>query len=146
VIFKEYHRLENIVQGYNIIVVWDEASEHILMCKRRKSPYKGLYNLVGGKIEHGETGEAAAYRELMEETGIGSGDIELCHIMDFRYYTNPYYLEVYGGRLNKTVAVSGDENELFWINGKSDFFDVAQFAGDGNIGHIIAVMKASMMK
>lgn len=49
---------------FNIIAVFDKDCENILMCKRRKNPYKGLYNLVGGKIENGEDGLSAAYREL----------------------------------------------------------------------------------
>lgn len=50
------------MQGYNIIVVFDERRERVLLCRRRKEPYKGLLNFVGGKIEPGEEGLAAAYR------------------------------------------------------------------------------------
>ena len=35
----------------NVIVVFDTTLENILMCKRTKEPYMGMYNLVGGKIE-----------------------------------------------------------------------------------------------
>ena len=35
----------------NVILVYDENKEKILMCKRKKNPYKGLLNLVGGKVE-----------------------------------------------------------------------------------------------
>lgn len=38
------------MQGLNVIWVWNPAADKVLMCKRRKDPYKGLYNLVGGKI------------------------------------------------------------------------------------------------
>ena len=40
------------------------------MCKRLKEPYKGKFNLVGGKLENSENEYDAAYRELNEETGI----------------------------------------------------------------------------
>lgn len=43
------------MQAYNAIVVYNEAGDRLLMCKKVKNPYKGLYNLVGGKIEAGET-------------------------------------------------------------------------------------------
>ena len=56
------------------------------MCKRKKDPYKGLANFVGGKIEKNENGLDAAYRELEEETTITKDDIMLLHIMDFTYY------------------------------------------------------------
>ena len=55
----------------NVIGVLSPDGREWLMCLRRKDPYKGLYNLVGGKVEPGETGEEAAYRELAEETPMG---------------------------------------------------------------------------
>ena len=122
---------------FNVIAVFDSMDKHILMCKRRKNPYKGLYNLVGGKIEYGEDGLNAAYRELEEETGISKNDITLTHLMDFTYYLPQIKLEVYVGRLNKEVSVYGDENDLEWIEINQNFFDISRFAGEGNIGHIM---------
>lgn len=58
------------MQGYNAIVVFNEDADKMLMCKRRKNPYKGLSNFVGGKIEENEDRLEAAYRELEEETAI----------------------------------------------------------------------------
>ncbi|MBQ7050022.1 MAG: NUDIX domain-containing protein, partial [Firmicutes bacterium] len=58
------------MKGYNIIAVFNETADQWLMCRRKKNPFKGLSNLVGGKIEEGEDGMTAAYRELQEETGI----------------------------------------------------------------------------
>ena len=42
------------MKGYNLIAVFNEAEDQLLMCKRKKNPYQGLANLVGGKIEKGE--------------------------------------------------------------------------------------------
>ncbi len=122
---------------FNVIAIFDRECKYILMCKRRKNPYKGLYNLVGGKIESGEDGLCAAYRELEEETGISKDDIKLSHLMDFTYYLQSIKLEVYVGRLNKEVCVHGDENDLKWIEISENFFDISKFAGEGNIGHIM---------
>ncbi len=125
------------MQGYNAIVVFSENADKMLLCKRRRNPYKGLSNFVGGKIEENENGLDAAYRELEEETAITPNDIVLSHLMDFTYHLRNCYLEVYAGRLNKAVDVTGDENELFWSALDKDFFDVTQYAGEGNIGHIM---------
>ncbi|MDE6639664.1 MAG: NUDIX hydrolase [Acetatifactor sp.] len=125
------------MQGYNVIAVFSENADKVLMCKRRKNPYKGLSNFVGGKIEENETGLDAAYRELEEETAITKNDIILSHLMDFTYYLQNCYLEVYVGKLNKTIDICGDENELYWSAADKDFFDVTQYAGEGNIGHIM---------
>jgi 8-oxo-dGTP diphosphatase len=125
------------MQGYNVIMIYSRGLDKLLMCKRLNHPYKGLSNLVGGKIEVGETGFEAAYRELFEETSISNEDITLHHLMDFTYYLNHCYVEVYVGRLKRDVIVSGDEHPLFWSDLSEDFFDMSLFAGEGNIGHMI---------
>lgn len=109
------------MQGYNLLAVFDKNAEKILMCKRKKNPYKGLSNFVGGKIEKNENGMDAAYRELWEETSITKDDIILSHFMDLSYYTFDCYLEVYVGKLNKDVEIQGDENELYWSSLNHDF-------------------------
>ena len=123
--------------GVNLIVVYNSSRDKILMCKRLKEPYLGLYNFVGGHIEDGEDGLTAAYRELEEETGITANDIKLTHLMDFNYPLDNCYVEVYAGRLFRDIAVSGDENELFWSDLNHNFFDMTIYAGEGNIGHIL---------
>ena len=35
----------------NVIVIFDKNLEKILMCKRTKETYMGMYNLVDGRIE-----------------------------------------------------------------------------------------------
>ncbi len=125
------------MQGYNVIMVYNRNLDKLLMCKRRKDPYKGLYNLVGGKIDSGEDGYSAAYRELFEETGISKEDISLKHIMDFKYYYQKCYVEVYVGRLKNNVDLVEEVNELFWSDLNHNFFDMNIYAGEGNIGHMI---------
>ncbi len=136
-----YEFSEYIMQGYNAIVVFNEKTDKILMCIRQRNPYKGLSNFVGGKIEENESGFDAAYRELEEETSITKNDIILSHLLDFTYYLGNCYLEVYVGKLNKPVDVNGDENELYWSSLDHNFFDVTQYAGEGNIGHIMMHIK-----
>lgn len=130
------------MQGYNLIVVFDKRRERVLLCRRRKEPYKGLLNFVGGKIEPGEEGLAAAYRELREETGLAEADISLFHFMDLTYYRGaPCRLEVYAGRLKGPAQVRGEENQLIWQDAKEDMFDRTRFAGMGNMGHIMALLE-----
>lgn len=126
----------------NVIAVLNSSRDKILMCKRRKNPYKDLYNLVGGKIEEGEDGLYAAYRELEEETGISGDYIELLHLMDFNYFVDDICLEVYFGTLKGPFTVHGDENDLLWMDVDLNFFDTRMFAGEGNIGHILEHIKA----
>jgi 8-oxo-dGTP diphosphatase len=123
--------------GYNLILVYSEDRSELLMCKRKKDPYKGMSNFVGGKIEPGENGLDAAYRELWEETSITKEDITLRHLMDFTYYYQDCYVEAYVGRLQRLVSIHGEENALYWSGFDHNFFDTALYAGEGNIGHLL---------
>lgn len=97
----------------------------------------GLNNFVGGKIDQGEDGVSAAYRELHEETGISKSDTKLKHLMDFTYYFQDCYVEVYVGRLENEVTLVEEKNKLFWSDLNHNFFDMSEYAGEGNIGHMI---------
>lgn len=121
----------------NVILVYDKNESKILMCKREKEPYKGKYNLVGGKVEKNEDELHAAYRELQEETGITNNDITLTHIMNFQYIIKDMELEVYAGKLNKDIKLVEELNKLYWIDKNENFFDLDKYAGEGNIGHML---------
>jgi 8-oxo-dGTP diphosphatase len=125
------------MQGYNCIIIYDKTKTNLLFCKRTKDPYKGLFNLVGGKIEPNEDGFIAAYRELEEETGITNQNIKLHHMMDFTYYNQECYVEVYAGILLDDVVLKEEAHPLVWLDLSENFFALDRFAGEGNIGHMI---------
>ena len=111
------------MQGYNLIAVINEDSSAWLMCKRLKDPYKGQYNLIGGKIEPGENSLDAAYRELF--------------LLDYTFHIDECFVEVYVGKLHKEIDVYGDENELLWMDFDENYFNTAKFAGEGSLGQIL---------
>jgi 8-oxo-dGTP diphosphatase len=47
-----------------------DASARILLIKRANPPAQGLWSLPGGRVEPGESAEAAVVREVREETGL----------------------------------------------------------------------------
>lgn len=57
-------------------VVFD-AARALLLIRRGHAPFKGQFALPGGFVELGETVEAAALRELKEETGIDGRIVKL---------------------------------------------------------------------
>ena len=65
--------------GIGIVVIKDK---HVLLCRRGKPPNVGSWTLPGGAQDVGETCEAAARRELLEETGLTVGDLHFCAHVD----------------------------------------------------------------
>jgi 8-oxo-dGTP diphosphatase len=62
----------------------------VLLIKKSRGPYEGMYDLPGGKIEPGETIEAGLKREFIEEVG--------CEISSHTFLSeNEYTTENYKG-------------------------------------------------
>ena len=131
--------MNNAFQYMNCIVVFNRGKDAVLFCKRKKEPYTGLLNFVGGKVEVGKTSEDAAYRELWEETGIGKQQLCLCRLMDITYYYQEFVLEMYVDKLEEDVTLREEKNPLLWIPLTENFADPDRFAGEQNIAHIINV-------
>lgn len=126
---------------YNLIFVLNPSETKVLMCKRIKDPYMGKYNLVGGKIDAGEDLLDSAYRELLEETGITTNDITLQPYIDFIWHPVHMQMHVFIGKLVHDVTLIPEVHPLEWMDITANFFDTDNFAGEGNIGHMMAIYK-----
>ncbi|MFE1955031.1 NUDIX domain-containing protein [Streptomyces sp. NPDC059524] len=60
---------------------------HILLVERGQEPYAGRWALPGGFLRPDESAEAAARRELAEETGLD--DVAGLHLEQLRTYSDP---------------------------------------------------------
>lgn len=96
---------------------------NILLIERKHDPFKGRWALPGGHldIKLKETLEAAARRELKEETALDSADIFLEQLFTFgdperdprgRYITVAYYALI---SPDHKVAAGDDAKEASWV-------------------------------
>jgi len=68
------------VPAVGAIVFRDGA---VLLVKRGAAPNKGLWSFPGGALETGETVEAAAVRETLEETRVDVRPVRVLDVRDF---------------------------------------------------------------
>ncbi len=54
----------------------------VLLVRRAKEPFLGLWSFPGGSIEPGETAREAARREALEETGVQIEVLEVADVID----------------------------------------------------------------
>jgi 8-oxo-dGTP diphosphatase len=60
----------------DMVIVTSEPRPRVLLIRRKHAPFAGKWAIPGGFVEMGESLEAAAARELYEETGIRAGKLE----------------------------------------------------------------------
>ena len=100
-------------------VVWDDKGQ-VLLIRRANPPRQGQWSLPGGKVEFGEPLQAAAQREVREETGL---EVEILGLIDAVDAIHPpgaedahYVLIDYGARVVSGAAVAGSvAAEVMWV-------------------------------
>ena len=88
-----------------------DGKGRILLIRRKHPPFEGALALPGGFVDIGETVEAACRRELLEETGVKVGRIELVGVYsdpsrDPRGHTCS---AAFLARVKRATAVAGDD-------------------------------------
>jgi len=110
--------------GIGIILLRDGE---VLLVKRARPPAQGAWSLPGGGQELGETAEAAARRELLEETGLTCGKLTLVAHVDSIHHDDAgrvryhYTILDFSARYIGGEAVAGDDvSEVAWAR-REDF-------------------------
>jgi ADP-ribose pyrophosphatase YjhB (NUDIX family) len=106
--------------GIGIIVL---KGEEVLLIKRGRPPAQNQWSLPGGGQELGETAEAAARRELLEETGLEVGKLTLIDVVDSihrdelgfvqYHYTILDFAALYKGG---TPRAASDVLDIAWVH------------------------------
>lgn len=104
-----------MVRAVGAVIVDDDG--RILLIQRGHEPSAGLWTVPGGRVEAGETDEAALCREVREETGLDvevgpvAGSVERAGLGGTAYAITDYVCRVVGGS-----AVAGDDAaDLRWV-------------------------------
>ena len=82
----------------------------------------GMYSLLAGFLEPGETIEAAVRREVLEESGIAVGEVSYLASQPWSF-PNSLMIGCHGNALNTNIKIDPDElDDAIWIS-KSDLME-----------------------
>ncbi len=127
---------------YTLCFIFSPDLEKTLMIRKIKGPHPGYLNGIGGKIEDFDINPiTSALREIKEETGLNSDDIEpLRYLVKLSYPNTNNELNVFYTKqtvFGKHPHQMEDE-KLIWYKTKS-LLDInnPNLAGDGDIPYFI---------
>jgi mutator protein MutT len=100
--------------GASIAVFKDRK---VLLVRRKRAPFAGLWSLPGGKTEPVETPRQTALRELKEETGIEAEIQGIVDRVEVVSEGQAYRLTVFYGRpCGGNLKAGGDGEAAEWVD------------------------------
>jgi 8-oxo-dGTP diphosphatase len=133
-----------------IVAAVIEREGHLLICQRKKDDALGLkWEFPGGKVEAGETAEAALARELREELGVTLQKCKEIARVEHSYpnLSEPREIRFFAAHIGKEITPRGFEKTVWALPkelGEYDFLAanaalVAHLAtGKIKVGEILA--------
>ena len=95
-----------------------QKGDKILLGMKKRGFGIGRWNGFGGKVQSGESVDAAARREIKEEAGIIVGKIHEVGVIDFDFIENPGVLETHVFKVVDFTGepAEGEEMRPRWFN------------------------------
>lgn len=119
---------------YTLTLVFNKDCDKVLVLYHNKQK---AYNFIGGKVQDLEDPMNASYRELFEETGISSKDIDLKFVRQESVVSkvgnsSTWSMFVTAGMLKHDVDLVSEKNPLQWVK-LADFMKLLpEMYGYGN--------------
>lgn len=110
----------------------------VLLVRRGREPGRGAWAFPGGRVEAGESREAAARRELAEETALRAGALSPCRtvaILPAGPGAPGFDLTVFAGSEAEGVLEAGDDAEA------AGWFAAAELDGIPVIGNVLEIAR-----
>lgn len=100
------------------VAMIDRDGRVLLAQRPEGKQFAGLWEFPGGKIEAGETPEAALVRELKEELGIDTSESCLAPLtfVSHRYDTLHLVMNVFACRVWQGAVVAHEHQKLAWVH------------------------------
>jgi ADP-ribose pyrophosphatase YjhB (NUDIX family) len=92
--------------------------EGILLKRRDKPPYKGMWNILSGVIKTGETQEEAIVREVREETGLNTDVIRFVDTSDVIITDSDSRVEYHF--IVNVYLLRASKDDVHLVNGTTD--------------------------
>ena len=95
-------------------LIWDE--DRFMACQRPAHKARGLlWEFVGGKVEPGETKEAALIRECQEELGVTVAVEDIFMEVTHEYPDLTVHLTLFNARIAEGVPQKLEHNDIRWM-------------------------------
>jgi len=135
---------ERPVPAVGVVVL---HGDEVLLVRRGTPPRQGQWSLPGGRIEFGETVEAAALRELKEETGVEAQLLGMIEVLDAIFtsrtsgdVTRHYVLIDFAARWLSGEPVAGDDAA------EARFFHHSEVAGLVEWSETVRIIEAARQR
>jgi len=103
---------------YTDVLIINESTSQVLLGRKKRGAFTGLYNGFGGKVDPGETVAEGAQREVKEECGlhVSLDNLQLRAQVDIEMLTHIYEIYVYTCTLYEGEIVESYEMAPAWFD------------------------------